>query len=137
MFMMQPGEAPAEQPAWMAHAWRELDQSERAGSRHNPRILQLYRDAGHPEIDRDEVAWCAAFVGACFERAGLRSTRSLMARSYLAWGTSSDRGQPGCVAVFSRGSDPASGHVGFWVGEADNSVYVLGGTRATASAWPQ
>src|SRR5262245_35962084 len=121
-----------QQPAWLGPAWLELGQSERDGEAHNARILALYRDAGHAEVRADEVAWCAAFAGACLERAGIASTRSLMARSYLDWGRPVEDGQLGAVAVFSRGSDTSQGHVGFWLGETGDSIMLLGGNQSDA-----
>lgn len=121
-----------DQPLWLTPAWRELGQSERTGAADNPRVVALYRDAGHPEVAHDEVAWCAAFVGASLERAGVVGTRSLMARSYLAWGAPLDEGRLGAVAVFSRGADTTLGHVGFLLGEADDSLFLLGGNQSDA-----
>lgn len=117
---------------WLKAAWREFGQAERAGNSHNPRIVAFYRDVGHPDVVRDEVAWCAAFCGACLERSGVRSTRSLLARSYLKWGVALTEPRVGCIAVFSRGSDPGQGHVGFWLGETDDAVVVLGGNQSNA-----
>ncbi len=117
---------------WLKQAWREFGQAERAGANDNPRIVALFRDAGHPDVVRDEVAWCAAFCGACLERAGLRATRSLMARSYLKWGEALAEPRVGAIAVFSRGSNPAEGHVGFWLGETEDSIVLLGGNQSNA-----
>ena len=64
-------------------------------------MLRTYADVGHPEIDNDEVAWCAAFLGACLERAGIGSTRSLMARSYLGWGQALAEPDPLCGRIQS------------------------------------
>lgn len=117
---------------WLKEAWREFGQTERRGARENPRIVAMFRDAGHAKVKRDEVAWCAAFLGACLERAGLRATRSLIARSYLNWGEPIETPRMGAVAVFSRGRDPALGHVGFWLGETDKDVVLLGGNQGDA-----
>lgn len=117
---------------WLKEAWREFGQAERSGARANPRIVALFRDAGHPSVTRDEVAWCAAFCGACLERAGVRSARSLMARSYLAWGKKLGKPRVGAIAVFSRGRNPALGHVGFWLGETEKDVVLLGGNQGNA-----
>lgn len=117
---------------WLKEAWREFGEAERAGARENPRIVALFRDAGHPEVTRDEVAWCATFVGACLERSGIASTRSLLARSYLAWGTALSEPRIGAIAVFSRGSDLSQGHVGFWLGEMEDAVVLLGGNQGNA-----
>lgn len=120
-----------QQPSWMAEAWRELGQSELSGSAHNPRIVAMFDELGHPD-QGDETAWCAAFVGACMERAGISSTRSLRARSYLEWGVATDNPAAGAIVVLSRGSDPALGHVGFLVGATDAKAFVLGGNQSNA-----
>jgi len=121
-----------EQPRWLAHAWAELGQREVRGVADNPRIRAFYRDAGQKTEHHDEVPWCAAFVGACLERAGLSSMRSLMARSYLHWGAPIANGRYGAIAVLSRGADPAAGHVGFLLGETDTEIALLGGNQSDA-----
>ena len=84
-----------DQPRWLAEAWAELGQREVSGRADNARIAAFFRDVGQPARLHDEVEWCAAFVGACLERAALASTRSLMARSYLRWGTPLKEGRFG------------------------------------------
>lgn len=139
-----------EQPAWMAAAWAELGQREIRGPDDNAHISAFFRELGQPPSLHDEVAWCAAFVGACLERAGEASTRSLMARSYLRWGENITQVRYGALAVLSRGSDPSAGHVGFLVGETPGHVVLLGGnqndavsvaaypkTRLLGFRWPQ
>ncbi|HML43449.1 MAG TPA: TIGR02594 family protein [Hyphomicrobium zavarzinii] len=121
-----------EEARWLEEAWREFGQSERAGTKENARILAFFRDAGHPDIARDEIAWCAAFCGACLERVGIRSTRSLLARSYLKWGAALEKPRTGAIAVFSRGSNASEGHVGFWLGETEDAVVLLGGNQGNA-----
>jgi uncharacterized protein (TIGR02594 family) len=121
-----------EQPAWLAAAWAELGQREVSGAADNARIRAFFRDVGQAASLHDEVAWCAAFAGACLERAGQASTRSLMARSYLRWGEVLDDSRFGAVAVLSRGSDPSAGHVGFLLGEAGAHVILLGGNQGDA-----
>ena len=108
------------------------------GQTHEQRLERLFRiidqllDAGHSAIADDETAWCAAFAGAMLERSGHRSTRSLRARSYLVWGDALEAPRTGCVAVLSRGSNVALGHVGFVVGETDNGLVLLGGNQRNA-----
>jgi len=129
-----------QQPVWMAAAWAELGQREVVGDDDNARIRAFFREVGQPASLHDEVAWCAAFVGACLERGGLASTRSLMARSYLRWGEKLDDGCLGAVAVLARGSDPAAGHVGFLVGATRSEVVLLGGNQGDAvsvAAYPR
>ena len=129
-----------EQLPWLAAAWAELGQREVRGNADNARIRAFFRDVGHPATLHDEVAWCAAFAGACLERAGFASTRSLMARSYLRWGEELEDGRFGAVAVLSRGADPAAGHVGFLLGETASHVMLLGGNQGDAvsvAAYPK
>jgi uncharacterized protein (TIGR02594 family) len=116
----------------MAYAWAELGQREIAGPGSNPRIADYIRASGHPEAADDATAWCAAFVGACLDRAGLAGSRSLLARSYLDWGQPADTPELGAIAVLSRGADPALGHVGFLVGLTDERLIVLGGNQSDA-----
>lgn len=120
-----------DQPAWLAAAWRELGTRETAGSGDNPRILAYFRETGHGDITHDSTPWCAAFLGACLERSGFAGTRSLLARSYLDYGTECDP-RYGAVAVLRRGSDPAAGHVGFMLGATAESVILLGGNQGDA-----
>ena len=121
-----------DQPEWMTEVWRQLGTREVPGRRHSRDILDFFRDAGRSDITRDEVPWCAAFVGACLERTGRGGTGSLLARSYLEWGEVLDRPRLGAVVVLTRGSDPAAGHVGFWVGETASAHILVGGNQSDA-----
>lgn len=112
-----------EQPQWLTYAWAELGQREVRGAADNPRIRAFHREVRQKREHHDEAPWCAAFVGACLVRAGLSSTRSLMARSYLRYGA---------IAVLSRGQDPAVGHVGFLLGETETHIALLGGNQSDA-----
>ncbi len=120
------------QPPWMSHAWDGLGQREIAGRASNPRIADYIRRAGHPAAANDSTAWCAAFVGACLQSAGIAGTGSLLARSYLDWGIAADPPTPGAVAVLARGADPTFGHVGFIVGMCGDDVVLLGGNQSDA-----
>jgi uncharacterized protein (TIGR02594 family) len=121
-----------DQPRWLEFAWGDLGVAEAAGAKSNPNVVRYYAEVGHAAVTDDEVAWCAAFLGACLERAGIRSTRSLMARSYLFWGEALSEPRPGAIAVLSRGFDPRLGHVGFLVGTTSNDLILLGGNQGDA-----
>ena len=109
--------------------------TEGPGPQNNPVIVQMYATVGQDWVEHDSVAWCAAFVGHCVERAGLRSTRKLNARSYLNWGVPIELAdaQEGDIVIFTRG-DPSGwqGHVGFFVRKTAASIEVLGGNQADA-----
>lgn len=98
-------------PKWLELARKELGTKEYPGPANNPTVQQYYVDAvskKHP----DEVAWCAAFVGAMLARAGVEPSKSLLARSYLRWGIKLKAPKRGAVVVFPRG-EAWQGHVGF------------------------
>lgn len=97
----------------------------------NPKVVQYYLDAGHPEVKNDEVAWCAAFVGAMLARAGLPNTGKLTARSYLEWGEpiQLEDAVEGDIVVFKRGNSSWQGHVGFFVMKVSDQIFVLGGNQ--------
>jgi uncharacterized protein (TIGR02594 family) len=123
--------APVGEPLALQLARAEVGTREWAGKRNNPRVMDYYTDAGHPEIRSDEVSWCAAFVCAMLERSGISSPKTLAARGFLTWGREVAKPYPGCVVVFWRGSPKSwQGHVGFWVGETDTHVLCLGGNQS-------
>ena len=123
---------PQDQPAWLAPAWAELGQHELPGAATNPRIRTLYADAHHPETTSDDVAWCAAYVSACLERSSIQSTRSLLARDYLTWGTTLDAPRFGAIAVLSRDPHPNAGHVAFIICQTADELILLGGNQSNA-----
>ena len=116
-----------------ALASEEVGMQEIKGPMHNAEIVQMFADVGHSWVKDDETAWCAAFVGAMLERAGLVSTRKLNARSYLDWGkeVELENAQPGDIVIFSRG-DPNGwqGHVAFFVKDSGVFIEVLGGNQS-------
>lgn len=113
---------------WYLVAKGEMDISEIAGSKHNKRILE-YHQTTTLRATSDEVAWCASFVGFCLQKSGYESTKSAAARSYLQYGEKLEKPVEGCIVVFKRGSNPAQGHVGFYVGETQSTINVLGGNQ--------
>lgn len=88
------------------------------------------------DIDPARIAWCAGFVNAILEKTGVSGTDSLMARSFLNWGTSTRNPKEGDVVVFARGKSRSTGHVGFYVGEKNvggvRYILVLGGNQGKA-----
>ncbi|EMO5715235.1 TIGR02594 family protein [Enterobacter bugandensis] len=118
------------EPKWLTEARKYIGTREFKGPNHNPLIVQFWKDIRRGGIKDDETAWCAAYVGAMFERTGIRSSRFESAKSYLEWGAPLDAPMYGCVVVFSRNG---GGHVGFVVGQTpDNDLLVLGGNQSDA-----
>lgn len=118
--------------SWLAKAAAELGVSEVSGAKSNPRILD-YRRAGKTPLGGDDgaVPWCAIFVNAMLESAGVPGSGSAMARSYVKHPGFHKLAAPmlGCIAVKSSNRGSASGHVGFYVGEDGLFVYLLGGNQ--------
>ena len=113
---------------WMEAAWGYIGVRETAGKGATAEIVGMFAKAGHAEVSSDEVPWCAAFVGGCLKDASLPNTGSLLARSYLEYGTKLDAPKVGAIAVFKRGAPP-SGHVAFVTGWGNGSIRVLGGNQ--------
>ena len=112
-----------------------LGTKEFEGPADNPKIMEMYKSVGHDWVEHDEVAWCAAFVGHCLERSGLRSSRKLNAQSYLTWGekvAGIEQAREGDIVVLSRGNATWQGHVAFFLKAAGNQVDVLGGNQSNA-----
>ena len=108
--------------------------TEGPGPADNPVIMEMYESVGHDWVEHDSVAWCAAFIGHCFERAGIRSTRKLTARSYLDWGVpiEVEDAQQGDIGIIPRGSSSWQGHV-FFIDRIEGPwVWGLGGNQDDA-----
>lgn len=100
----------------------------------NPKII-AYHAATSLGAKVDEIAWCSAFVCWCLEQAGIRSTRSAMARSYLTWdgGLALEKPVVGAIVVLARGLPGSNqGHVGFVAAIRPGAIAVLAGNQGNA-----
>lgn len=110
-------------------ALMEMNVREVKGKNHNPRILQ-YHKATSLKASADEVPWCASYMNFIIEeKCGVKGTNSAAARSFETWGKELQFPNPGCVVVLSRGSNPAYGHVGFYLYESNDKIYIVGGNQ--------
>lgn len=108
--------------------------TESPGLADNPVIMEMYASVGQTHVEHDSVAWCAAFVGHCLEKAGIRSTRKLTARSYLDWGIPIEvqDAQQGDIGIIPRGTSSWQGHV-FFIDRIEGKwVWGLGGNQDDA-----
>ena len=113
---------------WISNARAKIGLREIKGAQNEPLILQMWKLIKRGGIKNDEVPWCAAFVGACLEEAGIVSSRFESALSYKSWGMRIDKPIYGCIVVFERAG---GGHVGFVVGEdSAGHLMVLGGNQS-------
>lgn len=119
---------------WLEIAMNELGVSEVYGEQDNPRIVE-YHSATDGKAPDDETPWCASFVCWVLQKAGYKSPRSAWARSFASYGIEAIRPQVGTIVVLRRG--PVGGHVGFYLGENENSIRLLGGNQGNkvSIAW--
>lgn len=118
------------------HKWVEIAKADEAagvaeipGKANHPRVVEYnkYVKYGTPN---DEEAWCAKFLNACFEEAGIKGTNSPAARSFLSWGVPLHSPIPGCVVVYWRDKpDGWTGHVHLYVREDEKNIYGIGGNQ--------
>ncbi len=84
--------------------------------------INSFLRAGGVDIDAAQTKWCAAFVNSALEQIGVDGSGSLVANSFLDWGTKIDPAEVlrGDVLVQSngRGLNQTGGHVGFATGRS-------------------
>lgn len=114
---------------WMIAAKKLIGTVEGPGAKNNPTVVAMFAKVKQGGITQDAVPWCAAFVGACLEDAGIKSTRTLWALDYRNWGDALKVPIYGCVASKRRNG---GGHVGFVVGANASSIILLGGNQNDA-----
>lgn len=99
-------------------------------------IASFIKKSAGININPAKTAWCAAFINGVLGATGATGTNSLAARSFLSWGSEVKTPSEGDVAVFSRGSNPNHGHVGFYMGEEDKDgvkyIRVLSGNQGNS-----
>jgi uncharacterized protein (TIGR02594 family) len=124
------------EPLWLQLARSDLGVSEVVGPKASLVIKGYFRDAGHPEIEDDAVAWCAAASCSWLKRAGFpippRAT-SLMAMSFENYGTPLDTFKPGAICVFYRGAKREKTwqrHVAIGVRETKTHIVCIGGNQS-------
>ena len=112
-----------ETPLWLALAATHLGVTEIKGKAHRAEIMRYWRDIKRGGIKDDETPWCAAFVGAMLERAGVQSTRYESAASYALWGKRLALPVQGAIALLDH-------HVAFVAGiRTDGRIMLLGGNQ--------
>ncbi|WP_084162587.1 TIGR02594 family protein [Paraburkholderia bannensis] len=126
--IMETGDSDIE-PIWMPVAIAECGVRRFPTGESNPRIVEYNNQTNLVGYD-DKIAWCSSFINWCLAGAGVRGTRSALARSWLDWGIALENPIYGCITVLTR-DDPTSwkGHVGFYLRRDDEFIYLLGGNQ--------
>ncbi len=137
---LDPGSSgPFQQPIDAARAeMNRGDVFEVPGLENNPRIL-LYNSTTDGRPETDHTPWCSSFVNYCVEQvpAVRPGTHSKAAKSWhtLPWRHDvTTAPKEGDIVVFerrlgSRDGAVLGGHVGFFIGEDENHIQVLGGNQ--------
>lgn len=116
---------------WLDKAATYIGLAEIKGAKHNPKILQWWKDIGASWYKDDETPWCGAFVGGVLKEVGMPVVPNGMGASALAWnsfGVKLTKPAVGCIVVFTRNG---GGHVGFVVGKDKyGNLMVLGGNQS-------
>ena len=104
------------------------------GGQDNPEVLKYFDEIGFDGSKlKDETAWCSAFVNWVAKKAGLEYSGKLTARSWLKVGKPVENPQLGDVVIFWRESiDSWKGHVGLFIRQGKDDIFVLGGNQDNA-----
>lgn len=120
--------------AHMEIAERYVGEREIEGALHNPLIIKMFKSTSY-HAESDETPWCAAFINAVLEEAGIKGTYSARAKSFLNWGEVVGEPQYGDLVILHRGNNPAQGHVTFFVRWTDSQRVAfegLGGNQSNS-----
>ncbi|TDQ27617.1 TIGR02594 family protein [Tenacibaculum caenipelagi] len=113
-------------------ALSQIGIKEIVGRQDNPEVLKYFNEIGYDGSKlKDETAWCSAFANWVCKKAGLPYTCKLNARSWLKVGCKTDTPRIGDIVVLWREKpDSWKGHVGFFIREDVDYIYVLGGNQS-------
>lgn len=117
------------EPSWFTAAKSEIGVHE-VGDNGGPDVLR-YSKLSH--CGGVGMPWCAMFTNAMLEFVGIPGTRSPLARSFEHSDHFVKLSAPalGCIVTFWRGSPNSGlGHVGFYNGEHNGLISVLGGNES-------
>lgn len=123
-----PTPTPPPEPVRIAREWEGYNaRKDRVDLKH------FLSNGNDSTVDPVQIPWCAAFMNAVLKESGYEGTNSLMARSFLSYGTKVKAPEEGDIVVFRRGASPEAGHVAFFVGYeyVNNKKFIkaLGGNQ--------
>jgi len=129
---------------------------------YNPVIIEFFRATWLEPLGAsdqgDQTHWCAAFLNWCILRSRVTAptydfgdrfpyrmrkhgTSSASSGSFRCWRDATEAPREGDIVVFAKpgtsvdceaGQTTARGHVGFYAGEDDDHIHVLGGNQSRA-----
>jgi len=116
---------------WMTTAYKEIGQSEVAGKKANPKILEYFKASKFWGADDSggSNAWCASFVAWVMKENGYAEVEnSFRAKSWSNFGKKTSDPIYGAIGIKTR---RGGGHVAFVVGQSPDGRYLfmLGGNQ--------
>ena len=90
--------------AMIRFASQYIGLQEIVGDKHNPIIVQMFKDIGFEWIRDDETSWCSCFINWVAFQVGCSMSNALDARSWLNIGERIFNPKPGDVVIFWRES---------------------------------
>lgn len=119
---------------WMPYARSLIGVREVPGAGNSATIMGWAKRLGAKVLGityaADSVPWCGLFAAHVMDHAGIASPPiAVRASEWGKWGRKLLAPRPGCILTFTRAG---GGHVGFYVGEDDTHLHVLGGNQGDA-----
>lgn len=113
------------------NALSQIGVKEYVGNEDNPEVLKYFNEIGFDGSKlKDETAWCSAFVNWVAKVSGCEYSGKLNARSWLEYGEQVVNPQVGDIVILWRESKYTwKGHVGFFIRESNDHIYILGGNQ--------
>jgi len=105
-----------------------------AGKNSNPKILEFFKELGYDWVNDDSTtAWCSAMLSYYAKKCGYEYNKSLSARDWLKMPIKVLKPQIGHIVIFWRESPQSwKGHVGIFIAQDINIIYVLGGNQGNS-----
>lgn len=119
---------------WMPYARSLIGVREAPGAGNSATIMGWAKRLGAKVLGityaADSVPWCGLFCAHVMDHAGIKPPPiAVRASEWGKWGRKLVAPRPGCILTFVR---EGGGHVGFYVGEDDTHLHVLGGNQGDA-----
>lgn len=101
--------------------------SEYKGKADNPVIIEWSKEIEHSEYEHDSRAWCGLFMAMIMKRLGHNIPDDPFRALHWIEETSITEPILGDILIFKK--TKISGHIGFYIGETENTYHVLGGNQ--------
>ncbi len=101
-----------------------------AGPPANPQILEFLAATSYPAGQSDEVPWCSAFLCFIFQECEIETPANAAALSWMNFSHAVEQPRLGDVVVLGwPNPNPVNYHVGLFIRETANLVYILAGNQ--------